>query len=116
MPRRLRREFETLSCMVTIYCRDHHGEGEHPCATCRGFLHYARERLHKCPYGADKPTCSRCPIHCYKARQRGRARAIMGYAGPRMPWRHPWLAWCHLLDGRRRVPHPMSLRRQRGRP
>jgi hypothetical protein len=27
--------------------------------------------------------------------------------------RHPWLALRHVLDGRRRVDHPMEARRQR---
>jgi len=32
-------------------------------------------------------------------------REVMRYAGPRMLWRHPWLALAHLLvDGRRPAP------------
>ena len=37
-----------------------------PCEECRRFLDYAERRLEKCPYGEAKPTCARCPIHCYK--------------------------------------------------
>ena len=111
---RLAREYRTMQCMVEIYCRDHHGSGEGaPCAECRVFLEYAERRLEKCPYGERKPTCAKCPIHCYKRAQREQARAIMRYAGPRMTFRHPWLALTHLLDKLRRVEHPMEARRRK---
>jgi hypothetical protein len=111
---RLGREHKTMGHMVAIYCRDHH-QPEHgaPCAGCAQFLAYAGRRLEKCPYGQDKPTCANCPIHCYKRDPREFARAVMRYAGPRMLWRHPWLALMHLADGRRRVAHPLELRRRR---
>lgn len=113
---RLRREFRTMQCMVEIYCADHHpGAGSVPCEQCTDFLGYAQARLEKCPYGEDKPTCARCPIHCYKRVQREQARTIMRYSGPRMVRRHPWLALLHALDKLRRVEHPMEARRrQRG--
>jgi predicted amidophosphoribosyltransferase len=110
---RLQREHRTMSAMVGIYCRDHHG-GDAPCAECQSFLDYAERRLEKCPYGEAKPTCARCPIHCYKPAQRERAKVVMRYAGPRMTLSHPWLAFLHVLDKLRRVEHPMEIRR-RGR-
>ena len=64
------------------------------------------------PYGEGKPTCAKCPIHCYKRVQREQAREIMRYAGPRMTYRHPWLALTHLLDKLRKVEHPMEARRK----
>jgi hypothetical protein len=114
---RLRRERQTMQCMVQIYCRDHHGVQDRPpqlCPQCSAFLAYADRRLEKCPYGAEKPTCARCPIHCYKPQPRELARQIMRYAGPRMVWRHPWLSLTHLLDKSRRVEHPMAARRRNG--
>lgn len=113
---RLRREFLTVQRMVEIYCADHHGpDAGGVCADCVEFLDYAERRLEKCPYGVEKPTCARCPIHCYKRQQREQAREIMRYAGPRMMRRHPWLALMHVLDKLRRVEHPMeSRRRERG--
>ena len=108
---RLKREHRTMQCMVEIYCRDHHGSGT-PCDACRTFLDYAEQRLAKCPYGETKPTCARCPIHCYKRAQREQAREIMRYAGPRMTFRHPWLSVTHLFDKLRRVEHPMEARRR----
>ncbi len=102
-----------MQCMVEIYCTDHHpASGSVPCEQCAEFLGYAELRLEKCPYGEDKPTCARCPVHCYKRRQREQARTIMRYSGPRMIRRHPWLALLHVLDKLRRVEHPMEARRR----
>jgi predicted amidophosphoribosyltransferase len=110
---RLRREHLTMQRMVEIYCHDHHARGTAGCCgECAEFLDYAERRLEKCPYGESKPTCARCPIHCYKPAQREQARQIMRYAGPRMTLRHPWLALTHLLDKLRRVEHPMAARRR----
>lgn len=106
-----------MTHMVRLYCRDHHATGGRgPCPACREFLAYAGRRLAKCPYGRDKPTCANCPVHCYKPEPREFAREMMRYAGPRMTWRHPWLALLHLLDGRRRVEHPMEMRRRKRPP
>lgn len=113
---RLAREWRTMQVMVGIYCRGHgHCAGAGLCADCQGFLDYAERRLEKCPYGADKPTCARCPIHCYKPQPRQLARQIMRYAGPRMVLRHPWLSLAHFMDKARRVDHPMDARRERRR-
>jgi hypothetical protein len=116
---RLQREWHTMQVMVDIFCRGH----EHPratgaglCLDCQGFLDYAERRLEKCPYGPEKPTCARCPIHCYKPQPRQLARDIMRYAGPRMLLRHPWLTVTHFADKARRVEHPMAARRRRGDP
>jgi hypothetical protein len=111
---RLLREHETFRCMARIYCSHQHGNAAGGlCPDCESLLQYAQRRLEKCPYGAAKPTCANCPIHCYKPAQREAARAIMGFAGPRMPWRHPVRAFTHLCDRLRRVEHPLTLRRRR---
>lgn len=113
---RLRREWHTMQAMVRIYCRGH---GHVPdsahvksCGDCAAFLAYAARRLEKCPYGPSKPTCARCPIHCYKPQPREFARTVMRYSGPRMLWRHPWLSLTHLADKLRHVEHPMTARRK----
>ncbi|MCK5227056.1 MAG: nitrous oxide-stimulated promoter family protein, partial [Desulfobulbaceae bacterium] len=49
-------------------------------------------------------TCGNCPIHCYKPKMRKKVREVMRYAGPRMIWRHPFLALCHTIDGMRKKP------------
>jgi hypothetical protein len=89
--------------MVRIYCRAHHATRDGLCPECRELLEYAHCRLDRCPFGADKPTCADCPIHCYKPAMRERVKRVMRYAGPRMLARHPILAVLHLLDGRRRA-------------
>ncbi len=107
------REFKTMTIMVGIYCSDHHGSrNDVLCVDCQQFLDYAEVRLDKCPYGDEKPTCSNCPIHCYKPAQKEQATEIMRYAGPRMMLRHPILAIAHKLDGFRKVGHPRELKRE----
>jgi len=105
---RLTRECATIAAMLQIYCGDHHAaavlDDRRLCADCAGLLDYARKRLAACPFGADKPTCVNCQIHCYGARQREAVRVAMRHAGPRMLWRHPLLALAHLVDGRRPAP------------
>ncbi len=107
----LERELLTISKMVHIYCSDHHDTAE-LCDECARFMDYAEVRLDKCPYGQDKPTCSNCPVHCYKADYRDQAKAIMRYAGPRMLLRHPVLTISHYVDGLRRARHPRELSRE----
>lgn len=112
MTTHLDRERLTMSKMVSIYCADHHGGSEEAlCNECDEFLDYANVRLQKCPYGDDKPTCSNCPIHCYKPARRDQVKEIMRYAGPRMLLHHPWLAITHKFDGFRRAIHPKKLTR-----
>lgn len=111
---RLKHEHQTLTCMTRIYCEDHHGlvDGD-LCQDCAALMVYSEQRLAKCPYGQEKPTCAKCPIHCYKKEQREHVREVMTYAGPRMPLRHPIKALTHVFDKLRRVVHPMELRRKK---
>jgi Nitrous oxide-stimulated promoter. len=103
----LEREYKTIREMISLSCRERHDtkKGE-LCPVCQELLTYARIRLDKCPYRDDKPTCARCPIHCYKPAMRERIREVMRYAGPRMLRRHPILALRHLLDGWKTIPRP----------
>ncbi len=105
---RLSREMTTMRAMLRIYCRDHHPDAarndDRLCDDCGGLFDYACKRLAGCPYGADKPTCANCQIHCYGPTQREQTRVMMRYAGPRMLWRHPILAIAHVVDGKRAAP------------
>jgi hypothetical protein len=112
LPPRLRREQRTITAMLGIYCRAHHGYRTRLCNRCEDLRAYAEQRLAACPFQADKPACNHCEVHCYSTRMRERVRAVMRYAGPRMLLRHPMLAIRHLVDERRPVP---SLARPRGR-
>ncbi|HUI25120.1 MAG TPA: nitrous oxide-stimulated promoter family protein [Candidatus Kryptonia bacterium] len=92
--------------MIGLFCRDHHG-GRQLCSDCATLLAYAHQRLEKCPFGEDKPTCVKCPVHCYKPACREQVRVVMRYAGPRLLLRRPILAIRHLLDERKPAPdHP----------
>ncbi|GIU17834.1 nitrous oxide-stimulated promoter family protein [Shewanella sp. MBTL60-007] len=102
---KLLREFKTISAMVKIYCKAHHAESDsHPCEECKDFIEYAHTRLDRCPYGQEKPTCNKCPVHCYKPHMKAKAREIMIYAGPRMLLPHPIMAVRHLLSERNPAP------------
>ncbi len=102
---RLARERDTISKMIALYCRkNHHGETAQLCADCQTLEKYALERIMHCPYGADKPTCAKCTIHCYRSEKREKIRQVMRFSGPRMLLYHPLLTILHLMDGFRNRP------------
>jgi hypothetical protein len=101
--RRFARERKTVQAMIEMYCADHHGAGG-LCQECAELADYADRRLDLCPYGPDKPTCTNCPIHCYRPEPREKMREVMRYAGPRMLRKHPYLAVMHLIADRRPTP------------
>ena len=113
---RIAREKKTIEAMIRMQCRSQHQAEDGLCQDCYDLLHYAKERLSHCPYQEGKTQCDRCPIHCYKPAMRERIRAVMRYAGPRMMYRHPLLAFYHLKDGMRKEPSkPMHRAEDRGR-
>ena len=101
---RARRELETVRVMIALFCRAHHKAHGGLCPECNELFLYASERIARCPYGSDKPTCQKCPIHCYKRDRREQIREVMRFAGPKMALRHPLLALWHLISGRRKPP------------
>jgi hypothetical protein len=96
---RLLRELETIEAMTRIYCADLHG-GAVPCDDCQALMTYASKRLAVCTFGEEKPVCAKCQVHCYGKAMREKVKEVMRYAGPRMIWRHPWLALMHVVDKR----------------
>lgn len=85
----------TIERMTKLYClKNYHSKTL--CHKCQSFLVYAFSRLDNCPFKTDKPTCAQCPIHCYNKSEREKAIEIMRFAGPRMLFRHPFLALRHL--------------------
>ncbi len=97
--------------MIALFCRDQHGCKVQLCPECVTLAIYARQRLEKCPFGDEKPTCAQCPVHCYKPACREQIKIVMRYAGPRMLFRRPLLAMRHMLDERKAAPE--HLRRQK---
>jgi len=92
--------------MIRMYCAGHHQSSASLCESCRELGEYAQKRISKCPYGEGKPACSDCPTHCYVRQKRQQIQEVMRYAGPRMIWRHPWLAIMHLLDSKMHPARP----------
>jgi hypothetical protein len=90
--------------MIALHCRDHHHPADEVCPDCRQLLVYAMERIEKCPFDQDKPTCAKCPVHCYKPARREQIRQVMRYAGPRMMRTHPVLTLLHCIDGMKEPP------------
>jgi hypothetical protein len=101
---RLNREWETMKAMVRIHCRDRHAPVNGICVECQQLLDYANVRLERCRFGAEKPTCANCPVHCYERTRREQVKVVMRYAGPRMIWEHPVMSLRHWLDGFRKAP------------
>ena len=97
----MQREAKTVRAMIRLYCRKQHHSSKVLCDDCQALEDYAMARLARCPFQEDKPTCLKCPVHCYKPEMREKIRVVMRYAGPRMLFRHPVLAVLHLLDGLR---------------
>ena len=95
---RLERERHTILVMIELFCHGNHHTSDALCIECQQLQVYAMLRIDKCPYQEDKPTCAKCPIHCYKPVMRERIRQVMRYAGPRMPLSHPLLTAWHYLD------------------
>jgi hypothetical protein len=109
LPRRLRREQLTVEVMIRLFCRDNHrhaaaAAGTVLCPDCAALLEYSRRRVAECRFGARKPACTRCTVHCFQPGRREQIRAAMRYAGPRMTLGHPCLAVRHLLDRHRAQP------------
>jgi hypothetical protein len=111
---RRRRERRTIETMIALFCRDEHGAGTSLCPQCEALAAYAGQRLEKCPFADDKPTCAQCTVHCYKPSRRGEIQAVMRYAGPRLLFRRPLLVIRHMLAERKGTPagpHPQSRKR-----
>lgn len=100
---RINREKQTIRHMIGIHCRGRHHNHKALCPECLRLLDYAMQCIDRCPFGEDKPTCGRCPIHCYKPGMREQIRMVMRYAGPRMMISHPFLTALHYMDELRRA-------------
>lgn len=101
---RIDRERRTIEAMICLFCRDQHRSNGGLCDDCAELMSYAEKRLEKCPYQEDKPTCTNCPIHCYKPDRREQVKAVMRYSGPRMIFKHPVFAIRHIIDGYKKAP------------
>ena len=92
---RIEEEKRVVRWMIELYCRKNHGR-KALCPECYTLVSYCEERLEHCQFGNGKPTCRKCPVHCYKPDMRERIREVMRFSGPRMIFHHPIAAIRHL--------------------
>ncbi|MEC6814674.1 nitrous oxide-stimulated promoter family protein [Photobacterium toruni] len=103
----LNSEFRTITAMIDLYCLKNHQinhKNFQRCDSCEQFSVYVKQRLDRCPYGEQKPSCKQCPIHCYKPQQKIKSQTIMRYSGPKMLIKHPIMAIKHLIHDKRSIP------------
>lgn len=96
MGSKIEKEKQVVEQMIRLYCKHKEGNAE-LCESCKLLLDYAHARLSRCRFGDDKPTCKKCPVHCYKPEMRDRIRNVMIWSGPRMMLYHPITAIKHLI-------------------
>ncbi len=91
-------EKKVVGQMIHLYCRRKECNTT-LCPDCRELLEYAILRLDNCRYGNNKPTCKKCPVHCYCQDMRNKIKTIMRWSGPIMIFFHPVVAVRHILHG-----------------
>ena len=94
-------ELRVLRDFIAVYCRENHRtEDKSPftvkdsrlrdalgdkdlmlCNDCGKLLNHGTAKLMLCPY-EPKPTCRKCPTHCYAPRYREKVRRVMRFSGP----------------------------------
>jgi hypothetical protein len=98
---KIQKEKETVEKMIGLCCEKKHSTSSGIlCSECQSLLEYSHERLEQCQYQEDKPTCRKCPVHCYRPTMRAEIRRVMRFSGPRLILRAPvdWLR--HLIHDR----------------
>ena len=87
------------------------------CPECAALLDYALRRLDSCRFGDGKPSCRKCPVHCYRADMRERIRTVMRWAGPRMIFaaRTPLIGTCEIARPRRNPENYANFVKRQGR-
>jgi hypothetical protein len=93
-----RKDARVLAGFVGIFCRQKHTEepkqlfkiqderlqAELPelklCRDCARLLEHGLAKLGMCPY-EPKPSCRKCPSHCYAPGYRERVREVMRFSG-----------------------------------
>jgi hypothetical protein len=99
------RELGLVTRMLDMACSVQHGTAAGVlCEECTALRDYVAARLARCPYGAEKPTCRQCPVHCYRPAERARIKEVMRVAGPRLLLRGDLDALRHLVHDKKKVP------------
>lgn len=94
--REILKDIGVLAVFIGAYCKVNHGDaarrkfesvryfidgGPSLCDECRSLIGYAIGKHMACPYD-PKPTCRKCPTHCYRNEYRDKWREIMRFSGP----------------------------------
>jgi len=87
---KIQKEKETVEKMIKLYCEKKHTTSKGGfCSECQKLLEYSHQRLEHCQFQEDKPTCRKCPVHCYRPTMRKEVRRVMRFSGPRLALRAP---------------------------
>jgi len=87
---KIKKEKETVEKMIRLFCEKKHDQCRGTlCTECQSLLEYSHKRLENCQYQEDKPTCRKCPAHCYRPTMRDEIRRVMRFSGPRLALRAP---------------------------
>ena len=93
---KIKEESNTLTALIGLYCQKNHGTREGLCDECVLLREYAIARLERCIFLPQKPTCARCPVHCYAPVRRQQIRQVMRFSAPRFYLFRPQLAIKHV--------------------
>lgn len=94
------KDIVVLADFVAIFCRENHANESKDafaikderlskiledkelklCRQCHKLLSHGAAKLMLCPYD-PKPTCKKCPTHCYAPGYRERIRKVMRFSG-----------------------------------
>ena len=92
------KDFWVLATFTGIYCKHHHKDvpktkfeskrylpegGPELCEDCSKLLGYSLGKRTICPMD-PKPTCRKCPNHCYKDDYREKMQEVMKFSGPHL--------------------------------
>ena len=96
---RQQKELKVLADFIALACRSRHGREQTVpmspelagitrkplalCSDCAELLSYASGRLRACPL-EPKPSCKKCPVHCYRPEYRQKIRTVMAWSGKRL--------------------------------
>lgn len=98
-----KKDLKVLITFVSFYCKARHGikraeqnppalpaelhtvlkRNIHLCGECADLVAYAVEKRRRCPLD-PKPSCKKCPVHCYSKEYRARIREVMAFSGRRL--------------------------------
>ena len=100
---KIAKEKDVVKKMIALYCNKKHGtRDDNLCEDCQELVTYSFQRLDHCRYGEEKPTCRKCPTHCYGPSKRKQIRTVMRFSGMRLVIQAPveWIR--HRVHDRRK--------------